>query len=925
MTFAVLRALHAIIGDALDDVERVYAAQHPGLPTPDATLVDSSTYPPSLLFTKDSPRRSHKANVSTSSAYASPPPSPGMSTHPMSGSDPSSEKPLDFPSLDAPCDPTSLAEALTAHPTVVVAINRILAAAGQMSATVQTPFLTLCDATMGYHLPSCMRILEASNTVEILREAGSGGLHVRFISELNGVEESKLAHILRLLATHHILREVSPDVFALNRISSLVDSGKTFKELKELEASGKPEIKYQDTNGIAAFVGLCTDEIYKSSAYLTETYLLSPSKQTREGQEPTQAPFCYAFDTVKSGTGYFGWLEGETGGFGKIEGRASMDFAVKAGAANPNRFRLERFGKAMSGTGSWEAPGAVLNGFDWTSLPKGSTVVDVGGGIGSTSMLLATASEDVGLGLKFIIQDRSVVVEMGEKAWRAKCPELLDVGTAVFQEHDFFAPQPIKDAAVFLLRVILHDWPDDFARRILLQLREAATPQTKLLIADWVLPLACPDDMGSTGGLEGVEGAESILAPAPLLPNLGKASANAYWMDLTMQVMFNAQERTLREIVALALSAGWKVTKVTKAVGSLFGHIVAVPVPIPAVQKRADIDSTLSRIPSLPSVVPISASVVNSSSGASIDGLRTKRGDIEMRKRSGSRCDTFGSRTELSSFEEALAKFGGGVMRTKYAGMGSRSASIIPKPIVPKTPIGPNSIVRKKRPSPLCVPLPLPSSSSPRVISRPLTSRLAQIPATSVAPQRTPSTTSGSSPANTHPSASITHKSSYPQTYQSTIPGSPLSASRPPPLSPRSPSHVQLPLSRRPSHTQLSPAVQPQTQASLSLIPIRQGHESPLSSPRLLSHPRSTSLSFEQVFQPGQRAPCMGASGRDIEVGEGDIADILLKGVSTLCSEGSQEEGRTSPAYSCSHGGAGTVLATAARIDRGLWPRTSSP
>ena len=29
---------------------------------------------------------------------------------------------------------------------------------------------------------------------------------------------------------------------------------------------------------------------------------------------------------------------------------------------NFNRFRLERFGKAMSGTGSWEVPGAVLNG-----------------------------------------------------------------------------------------------------------------------------------------------------------------------------------------------------------------------------------------------------------------------------------------------------------------------------------------------------------------------------------------------------------------------------------------------------------------------------------------------------------------------------------------------------------------------------------
>ena len=59
--------------------------------------------------------------------------------------------------------------------------------------------------------------------------------------------------------------------------------------------------------------------------------------------------------------------------------------------------------------------GAAL---DWTSLPRGSIIVDVGGGIGSTSMLLASAfssSEGEDLGLKFIIQDRRVVVEMGEK------------------------------------------------------------------------------------------------------------------------------------------------------------------------------------------------------------------------------------------------------------------------------------------------------------------------------------------------------------------------------------------------------------------------------------------------------------------------------------------------------------------------------
>ena len=39
------------------------------------------------------------------------------------------------------------------------------------------------------------------------------------------------AHILRLLSTHHILRELTPDVFANNRISALMDSGKKVEEL----------------------------------------------------------------------------------------------------------------------------------------------------------------------------------------------------------------------------------------------------------------------------------------------------------------------------------------------------------------------------------------------------------------------------------------------------------------------------------------------------------------------------------------------------------------------------------------------------------------------------------------------------------------------------------------------------------------------
>ena len=155
MTFAVLRSLHAILGEALDDIERIYASHGYSSPSePPGT----SQYPGQRMpFSPDSEgilKPGHKLMVSTGQAYASPPPSPSMATHaqpipPPPPSSSGSTSPLDFPSLDAPYDQTSLSEALTTHPVVLSAISRIIAAAGQMSATVQTPFLSLCDATMG--------------------------------------------------------------------------------------------------------------------------------------------------------------------------------------------------------------------------------------------------------------------------------------------------------------------------------------------------------------------------------------------------------------------------------------------------------------------------------------------------------------------------------------------------------------------------------------------------------------------------------------------------------------------------------------------------------------------------------------------------------------------------------------------------------
>lgn len=55
-------------------------------------------------------------------------------------------------------------------------------------------------------------------------------------------------------------------------------------------------------------------------------------------------------------------------------------------------------------------------------------------------------------------------------------------------EHDFFQPQPQRNADIYLLRTILHDWPDADAIKIIKCVVDAMTPSSRLLIMDMVLP-----------------------------------------------------------------------------------------------------------------------------------------------------------------------------------------------------------------------------------------------------------------------------------------------------------------------------------------------------------------------------------------------------------------------------------------------------
>ncbi|KAL1605439.1 hypothetical protein SLS60_004989 [Paraconiothyrium brasiliense] len=90
-----------------------------------------------------------------------------------------------------------------------------------------------------------------------------------------------------------------------------------------------------------------------------------------------------------------------------------------------------------------------------------------------------------------------------------------------FREHNFFDPQPVS-ADIYLLKLILHDWPDAESIKILQQLRPVLKPGAKILFIDY---------MGKQGEVD---------------PNLPRSITQfGTSTDLRMMALFNARERSL--------------------------------------------------------------------------------------------------------------------------------------------------------------------------------------------------------------------------------------------------------------------------------------------------------------------------------------------------------------------------------------------
>ncbi|KAF1985436.1 S-adenosyl-L-methionine-dependent methyltransferase [Aulographum hederae CBS 113979] len=195
--------------------------------------------------------------------------------------------------------------------------------------------------------------------------------------------------------------------------------------------------------------------------------------------------------------------------------------------SHPERLKLfnARMKTLAKGSGS-ENIRNIVQGYPWQLIEKG-TVVDVGGAGGHLSIALAKKYPE----MKFIVEDLAI----------DKSQLTSDLEDRVsFIQHDFFKPQPVKDADVYLLSLILHNWPDKYSVEILRALVPALKPGARVLVSERLIP-----EPGEVPNSEMKE---------------------FYTSDIVMMTLMNAKSHTIEDMKELFGRADGRL-KFTKAYG----------------------------------------------------------------------------------------------------------------------------------------------------------------------------------------------------------------------------------------------------------------------------------------------------------------------------------------------------------------------
>ncbi|KAK3700196.1 hypothetical protein LTR37_016075 [Vermiconidia calcicola] len=360
----------------------------------------------------------------------------------------------------------------------------IVAKSKQLINTLQTPMDHASSLLVSMVEPAVIRTLIAFNVFQTIPHGAP--ISLAELEQKTGVQSSLLQRLLRVVVGAGFLTSNS-GTYAQTTLSAPYAAGM-----------------------VATLFPAIYDELLPT-LHLSEYFATHPHVEPDGPDSTTRNPIS--------------WLAGE-------EGRMTAFDLMERDPARLKNFHV------LSGMAEHFRP--VTGFYDYGALANTAedservALVDIGGGDGGVLAKVLSAYP----ALKAegcVLQDRAAVIKLAEG--NTSLPS--DVKKQV---HDFNHPQPVQGAKAYHLRAITHDWSDSVVVSILKQIVPAMAADSKVLIADNVLP---ENAAGGQGGL-------------------------ASMMDLLMMSM-GGKERTRRDFELVCGEAGLVVEKVWPSAEAVAG------------------------------------------------------------------------------------------------------------------------------------------------------------------------------------------------------------------------------------------------------------------------------------------------------------------------------------------------------------------
>ncbi|KAE9993411.1 hypothetical protein EG327_005182 [Venturia inaequalis] len=268
---------------------------------------------------------------------------------------------------------------------------------------------------------------------------------------LLAVYQFRLAHIVPLhgdISYTDIAKAAGADEMDLRRLIRHAMTNRIFKEPRDGYVSHTASSRVLlDDGQMNDWVGLCTAEFFQAASLTINAMRLYPGSQ-----EPKHT------------------------GYSLAHGQDTSMFMILG--SDPDR--AIRFGSAMASLTGGEGyeVSHIVDNYPWADLGK-ATVVDVGGSIGFVCVALAKKFPE----LSFVVQDLPNTIADAPASLPVEFKDRIE-----FQAHDFYTPQPVKDADVYFFRWICHNQSDKYGVIMLRALVPALKKGARIIINDNCLP-----------------------------------------------------------------------------------------------------------------------------------------------------------------------------------------------------------------------------------------------------------------------------------------------------------------------------------------------------------------------------------------------------------------------------------------------------